>query len=248
MDRSSEIRDNLDKVRNRIAATAQRSGRRPEAVTLVGVSKTHPAGDVLAAVAAGLRHLGENRVAELSPKLPEVEDQLGAGANELTWHMIGHVQSRKAADVAQSADFVHSLDSLKLARRLDRFAGELGRTLPVLFQVNVSGEESKYGIPAYRWESDEGQWKELTDLVEATLALPHLQVQGLMTMAPWVPDEAVIRPVFRSARRLMERLVSAFPSADWRHLSMGMTDDFEIAIEEGATMVRVGRAIFGARN
>ena len=248
MERAAEIRDNLEQVWERMAAAAHRSGRHFEDVTLVGVSKTHPAGHALAAVAGGLEHLGENRVEELFPKRQEVEARLGPEATRPTWHMIGHVQSRKAAEVVQSADLVHSLDSLKLARRLDRFAGELGRTLPVLFEVNVSGEESKYGIPAYGWESDAARWNELSGLVEATLTLPHLNVQGLMTMAPWVPDEAVIRPVFRSARRLMERLALSFPAAGWRHLSMGMTDDFESAIEEGATMVRVGRAIFGARN
>lgn len=142
---------------------------------------------------------------------------------------------------------VHSLDSLKLGRRLERFAAEDGRTLSVLLEVNVSGEESKFGLPLHRWQQDTEQVAALVDLVEAVLQMPHLRLQGLMTIAPWVGDPEVIRHVFRSTRMLLERLAVVCPQPGWRHLSMGMSDDFEIAIEEGATIIRVGRAIFGPR-
>ncbi len=241
------IRENLEWIQERIAAAARRAGRDPAEITLVGVTKTHPPDLVLEALAAGLAHVGENRAEELEVKRPAVAALLPAGAAEPTWHMVGHVQSRKAERVAFMADVVHSLDSLKLAQRLARFAAEAGRTLPVLLEVNLSGEENKYGLQASGWESDPAPWVELQQLVEGVTVLPHLRLQGLMTMAPWVPDPDVIRPIFRSARLLRDRLAATFPAGDWRHLSMGMTDDFEIAIEEGATLVRIGRAIFGPR-
>jgi len=183
-------------------------------------------------------------VAELGQKRRQIEERR-AGGHLPIWHMIGHIQSRKARDVVASADMVHSLDSVKLARRLERFAAEAGRVVPVLLEVNLSGEESKYGLPADRWQEDAGRLGGVRELVTEVLQSAHLHLQGLMTMAPWVPDPEVIRPVFRSARLLRERLAAEYPQGDWRHLSMGMTDDFEIAIEEGATIVRVGRALFG---
>jgi hypothetical protein len=223
---------------------------------LVGVSKTHSPAVVHEAVAAGLRHFGENRVEELLPKRQIVEALLKSesapdclpGGHAVVWHMIGHVQSRKAETAAVASDMIHSLDSIRLGKRLDRFAGQAGKVLPVLIEVNLSGEESKYGWPAERWQDDATQWSETCQLVEEiATGCPNLSLLGLMTMAPWVADETVVRPVFRSARRLIEQLARTFPAIPWKHLSMGMTDDFEIAIEEGATLVRVGRAIFGER-
>jgi len=247
MDPLAEIPNNLERVWDRMAAAAHRSGRGVDEVILVGVTKTHPVDSVLSALSAGLQHLGENRVKELEIKRPLVEEQLSTGSTHPIWHMIGHVQSRRAGPVVDAADFVHSVESLKLAQRLERFAAEVDRSLPVLLEVNLSGEESKYGLSAQNWQADKVQWKALCVFVERVAAMPHLHLQGLMTMAPWVLDPAVVRPVFRSARRLLERLAIDFPEVDWKHLSMGMTDDFETAIEEGATMVRVGRAIFGPR-
>lgn len=241
------IRNNLERVQERMSAAAQRAGREAEEITLVGVTKTHPPELIVQALEAGLRHIGENRLEEMDPKRRTVEERLTPDAGVPVWHMVGHVQSRKAARAVEVADVIHSLESRKLAGRLDRFAAQAGKVVPVLLEVNLSGEESKYGLPADRWESDAEQWGALLSFVEAVLALPNLRLQGLMTMAPWVMDETIIRPVFRSARRLRERMAMVFQSADWEHLSMGMTDDFEIAIEEGATMIRVGRAIFGAR-
>jgi hypothetical protein len=216
-------------------------------VTLVGVTKTHPPDVVVDAIEAGLRHVGENRVEELEPKRRLVEEALPTGVPPPVWHMVGHVQSRKAARTVAAVDFLHSLESLRLARRLERFAAEAGRVLPVLVEVNLSGEESKYGLQAFRWQTDGDQWEALREFVSSLSTFPHLRLEGLMTMAPWVADEEVVRPVFQSARLLRDRLAAEFRVVDWRHLSMGMTDDFEAAIEEGSTLVRVGRAIFGPR-
>jgi pyridoxal phosphate enzyme (YggS family) len=244
---STEIRRNLDQVMERIAAAAQRSNRKADEVTLVAVTKTHPPDTVLEALACGVRHVGENRIGELEAKRPAVESLAGPDLLGLVWHMVGHVQSRKAGRAVEVADMIESVDSLKLARRLDRSAAALRKKVPVLLEANVSGEDSKYGLRADRWEADVDQLSALTATVAAILGLQHLQVLGLMTMAPWHSDRDVIRGVFRSLRCLLDRLRSELPDADWRHLSMGMSDDYEIAVEEGATIVRIGRAIFGPR-
>jgi hypothetical protein len=221
-------------VRERIAAAARRAGRDPDAVTLVAVSKTHTAEEVAAAYAAGLRVFGENRVEEAAPKAAAVA-RLVAPAEPPAWHMVGHLQSRKAEDVLPWASMVHSVDSVKLAQRLSRFV--TAQALPVLLEVNVSGEASKYGFGA----------EQLFGAAGTIAALPGLALQGLMTMAPIAADPEEVRPVFAALRALRDELARRYPSLDWRHLSMGMTDDFEVAIEEGATQVRVGRAIFGER-
>ena len=240
------IQDNLARISERIRSAAQRVGRDPAEVTLVGVTKTQPVEVILGALDAGLQHVGENRVLEMEAKRQWVAERY-AGTLSPVWHMIGHVQSRKAGTVVALADMVHSLDSLKLARRLERFAADANRVLPVLLELNLSGEESKYGWPAFHWQRNVEQWNAVRGFAESVNELPHLDLQGLMTMAPWVPDPGVIRPVFSSARLIRERLATEIPAVDWKHLSMGMTDDFEIAVEDGATIVRVGRAIFGPR-
>jgi pyridoxal phosphate enzyme (YggS family) len=209
------------------------------------VTKTHPAETVIAAYEAGVRHFGENRVEEGEAKIPLVRDVVSS--SQPTWHMVGHVQSRKAQAVVVHFDYVHSVDRLKVARRLSRFAQERGRTLPVLLECNVSGEEAKFGFAVQSWQQDEAQRTVFFSAVEEILALPGLAVQGLMTMAPFVDDPQVVRPVFASLRGLRDELRDRFPAYDWPHLSMGMTDDFEVAVEEGSTVVRIGRAIFGAR-
>lgn len=233
----SELEANLRSVQERIATAAGRAGRDPAEVTLVAVTKMEPAGVIMAAYELGLRHFGENR-------LEEAQEKAGDLPGDIVWHMIGHIQSRKARDVVPLFRWVHSVDRLKIARRLDRFAADLAEPLPILLECNVSGEESKYGLAADRWAEDPAQRQALFDIVGQTVALPHLQVRGLMTMAPIVEDAEMARPVFRRLRHLRDELAAAFPGAAWDHLSMGMTDDFEVAIEEGATMVRVGRAIF----
>ncbi len=233
----SDLETNLGAVQGRIAAAAGRAGRDPESVTLVAVTKMQPLDAILAAYELGLRHLGENRIEEAQEKVGELPA-------DITWHMIGHIQSRKARDVLPLFSWVHSVDRLKIAHRLERFAAEEAKVLPILLECNVSGEASKYGFAADRWAEDRGQRQALFAAIEKIIALPHLQVQGLMTMAPIIEDADQARPVFVQLRRLRDELATAFPQAGWPHLSMGMTDDFEVAIEEGATLVRIGRAIF----
>ena len=232
------IRENYLRVLDQIAGAARRSGRDPEQVRLVVVTKTQPLEIVQAAIEAGVHILGENYPEEGVTKIQSLPAQTG-----VEWHMIGHVQSRKARLVADHFALLHSLDSLKLARRLDRFAEEAGRTLPVLLELNVGGEESKSGWDA----STDAQWETVLPEVAGLLELPHLRIQGLMTMPPLEMDPDDARNYFQRLRLLRDRLASQFPQADWRELSMGTSSDFEVAVEEGATLVRVGTAIVGAR-
>jgi pyridoxal phosphate enzyme (YggS family) len=245
-DRDDLIARNLALVQERIAEAALRARRAPGDITLVAVTKTHPPETIIAAYQAGARHFGENRIEEGSAKIPAVQAAIDGPRPK--WHMVGHVQSRKAKTAVEHFDYIHSVDRLKIARRLSRFAQEARMTLPVLLECNVSGEESKFGFDLVGWEQNPAQRNTFFTAVAEMLDLPGLAVRGLMTMAPFVTDPETVRPVFASLRGLCDTLRERFPSGDWRHLSMGMTDDFEIAIEEGATMVRVGRAIFGARH
>jgi hypothetical protein len=232
---TASLQDSLARVQARIAAAAARAGRNPSEITLVAVTKTHPVEALLAAYELGVRHFGENRVEEAAAKLPAFKQTVTDPA--AVFHMIGHVQGRKAGDVAALFDRVHSVDSVKLAQRLSRFAVN---PLPILLEVNVSGEESKYGFDGARRE-------ELLSAIEVIVQIPQLRLDGLMTMAPIVPDPEQARPVFRALRELRDELSARYPALALPHLSMGMTDDFEVAIEEGATLVRIGRAIFGER-
>lgn len=241
----TDIARNLAQIQERIAEAALRSGRNPTDVTLVAVAKTFPAEAVVAAYEAGARHFGENRAEEGVDKIAAVRPQIVGP--QPTWHMVGHIQSRKTRQVAAHFDYVHSVDRLKIARRLSRDAQQAERTLPVLLECNVSGEAAKYGFDLQDWERDEVRRKVFFATVEEILTEPALLVQGIMTMPPLVADPETVRPVFVSLRALRDALREHFPSADWRHLSMGMTNDFEVAVEEGATMVRIGRAIFGER-
>ena len=235
----SQLADNLARVRDRLAAAAVQAGRSPETVTLVAVSKTHPVEVVAAAAACGLTQFGENRVEEAVPKM-----QALAGQPTLAWHMVGHIQSRKARDVAAAGfALVHSVDSLRLAQRLAQAAAEAGRAQAVLLECNVSGEASKAGFPA----DDPARWDALLPDLEAIAVLPGLRVRGLMTMAPIVTGAKQARPYFARLHALSQYLALRVPAADWSALSMGMTDDFEAAIAEGATLVRIGRALFGER-
>jgi pyridoxal phosphate enzyme (YggS family) len=233
-----EIHSRYKSVLGRVEAAASRAGRSPADVRLVVVTKTHPVELTRAVLKAGALHLGENYAEEAISKKLELEGPPG-----VSWHMIGHVQSRKAALVTEHFDWVHSLDSLKLANRLNRFAGERGRRIPVLLECNVSGEESKYGWPAWR----EADWDTLLEPFAQLLELPAVEVHGLMTMAPFLPDPEQARPFFKRLKRLQGYLADCLPGADWSELSMGMSADFEVAIEEGATWIRVGTAITGSR-
>ncbi|MGC9522944.1 MAG: YggS family pyridoxal phosphate-dependent enzyme [Anaerolineae bacterium] len=270
------VADRLREVRERIADAALRAGRDPAEVWLVAVTKTFPVTAVLEALDAGQRHFGENRPEEGAWKIPKVMrhlaaqhlavegpavDQAEEGSEGVSsapdrpmsigpmpiWHMIGHIQSRKTDMVATHFDIVHSIDRLKIARRLSRLAVDAGREIPVLLECNVAGEESKYGYAAAGWEADSDVREALYSEVRALLDLPGLRLEGLMTVAPIAEDPEAVRPVFASLRGLLEAFSEEFPNVSWQHLSMGMTDNFEVAVEEGATLVRVGRAIFGPR-
>ncbi|MHB0857786.1 MAG: YggS family pyridoxal phosphate-dependent enzyme [Anaerolineae bacterium] len=234
------IAQNLAQVEGRIEAACVRAGRQREEVTLIAVSKTRSVAEIRAALGCGVRHLGENRIEEVEPKVAALREE---GITQAIWHMIGHVQSRKARSVVALCDTIHSVDSLRLAERLDRHAADLGRRVPVLLELNVSGEESKFGFCAH----DEAELERFVVEAAALEGLTALDVVGLMTMAPIVPDPELARPVFRRLATVREHLRKRLPFTSWNELSMGMTDDYGVAIEEGATMVRIGRAIFGHR-
>lgn len=238
LSRQSVILSNYLKVLERIDQAARSRGRASEEIKLVVVTKGHPLQDVQVAINAGLSIFGENYVQEGLEKI-----QACKGMGDIEWHMIGHVQSRKARDVCQYFQMVHSLDSIKLALRLDRSSAELERKIPVLLECNVSGEETKFGWPA--WE--ENQWPMLLPEFAQIIELSNLQVLGLMTMAPFYSEAEPSRIFFQILSRLKEYLASHFPDQPWRELSMGMSGDFEVAIQEGATIVRIGTAIMGVR-
>jgi hypothetical protein len=229
---TQEIVDSLTAVRSRMAEAARRAGRNPGAITLVAVSKTKPMAAIAAAYAAGQRDFGENRLEELWEK---VEQAQTLGLTQIRWHLIGTIQSRKTELAVGPFALIHSVDRVKIAKRLSRDATAAGHVLSVLLEVNVSGEASKHGFsPA-----------EVTQNAQQLAALPGLHIHGLMTMAPLVAEPEETRPVFRTLRRLRDALNAA--GYAWPALSMGMTGDFEVAIEEGATLVRIGSAIFGER-
>lgn len=233
-----DIRANYWKVIEQIDKAARSAGRDPASVRLVVVTKGHPLEAVRWAVQAGIHLLGENYVEEGRAKVQALAEE-----SKLEWHMIGHVQSRKAREVCESFDWMHSLDSLKLAQRLDRFAAQLQRRLPVLLECNVSGEETKYGWPAWQ----EQLWEPLAEQISSLLALPNLEVRGLMTMAPFFTEAEPSRPFFKRLRSLRDYLVRRLPQAGWEELSMGMSGDYPVAVQEGATIVRIGTAIMGTR-
>jgi PLP dependent protein len=232
------IRERYLSTLDLIATAAKKTGRTPDSVKLVVVTKTQPIEVVQAAIEAGASILGENYPEEGAMKIQSLRH-----FSAVEWHMIGHIQSRKAQIVAQNFNLIHSLDGLKLANRLSRFAEEAMRTLPVLLEFNVGGEESKSGWDA----SNETEWPRLMDEVRAILILPKLQVRGLMTMPPLGTTAEVSRPYFQKLKRLQEFFSSQFPQVDFSELSMGTSTDFEVAVEEGATLVRVGTAIVGQR-
>jgi pyridoxal phosphate enzyme (YggS family) len=230
------VRANLDRVLQRIAEAASRAHRPGGSVRLVAVTKGQPAEVVRMAHAAGVRDVGENRVEEGLAKRAALAD-----LTDLHWHLIGPIQSRKAGAVPGAFVLVHSIDRPKIAGLLDRLAGERGLRVPALLECNVSGEATKAG-----WDARPGvDRRVLVDALRAAAALPNLEVGGLMTMAPWTRDEGQLRAMFRRLRELRDECTAR--GDPWPELSMGMSDDFELAIEEGATMVRIGRALFGER-
>lgn len=224
-----DLADNFAAVQDRIRAACARVGRDPASVTIVAVSKGHPPEVVRAAADLGQAIFGENKVQEAKAKIPLCPSRL-------RWHMIGHLQTNKCRDAVHLFEMIHGVDSLHVALELQKQAEKASRTLPVLLEVNLAGEASKFGY------TPDGLLRELPQIN----ALPRLEVHGLMTMAPWTLEPEKVRPVFRAARELKQRCEEAL-GVSLPHLSMGMTGDFEVAIEEGATLVRVGTALFGER-
>ncbi|MFP3868067.1 MAG: YggS family pyridoxal phosphate-dependent enzyme [Desulfobacteraceae bacterium] len=224
------IADNLRRIQDRMATAADRAGRQPAEVKLVAVSKTVDLERIRQAIAAGVTILGENY-------LQEAQTKIAALGNAVSWHFIGNLQTNKAAGAVAGFDLIHSVDRLKLAQALERAAKKLDKLQEILIEVNLAGEASKAGVAPEEAEA----------LLEAVISLPHLRVRGLMTMPPWFNDPEVVRPYFQELRALRDRLADSFPEIDLSEVSMGMSGDFEAAIEEGATLVRIGTAIFGAR-
>lgn len=223
------IKENLRAVNARIAAAAKKSGRSAEEITLVAVSKTHPAEVIKAAVEYDASDIGESRIQEAEPKI----SSLGGIAR---WHMIGHLQTNKVKKAVRIFDMIQSVDSMKLAEEISRQAGEINKSVDCLIELNSSGEESKYGVRPDK----------LINFLKRAYSLENINVAGLMTIGPFVEDEDLIRAAFRLTRELFLK-GREIVGESFSTLSMGMSDDFEIAIEEGSTMVRVGTAIFGPR-
>lgn len=224
-----DIAANLNSIQHRIAAACQRAGRDPASVILMAVTKTHPPETVQAAANAGLVYFGENKVQEAKAKIPQC-------SGKLRWHFIGHLQSNKARDAVELFEMIQSVDSLSLAQELNKRCEQAGKRLPILLEVNLAGEASKFGYAPERL---------LAELNELN-ALPRLEVHGLMTVPPWKPVAEQVRPFFRAARELKQRCEEIL-GAPLPHLSMGMSGDFEVAIEEGSTIIRIGAALFGER-
>ena len=224
------LRDHLTEIRDRIDAAKERVGRSDE-VGIVAVTKTHPAAVVEAALEVGLGRIGENRVQELEAKVAAV------GRDRAEWHLIGHLQRNKVRKALPLFDLIHSIDSLRLARELSKEAERAGVEVSGLVQVNTSGEESKYGFDS----------EEAVEAVAQIAELPRLRIRGLMTMAPFTDDEATLRRTFAATRELLRRCAEQVPAFEPEHLSMGMSNDFEIAVEEGSTLVRLGTILFGER-
>jgi pyridoxal phosphate enzyme (YggS family) len=229
------IASNLDWIRGRISAAARRCGRNPDEIALMAVSKTFPPEAIYEAFTAGQRLFGENKVQEFETKSAAL-----AGLSAIEFHMIGHLQSNKSRRAAEVFNAVDSVDSLKLAERLNAAATELNKTLPVLLEINVGGEEAKSGISL--------DWTEIEPFLATAAKWKHLEFRGLMTVPPYTDDPEGARPYFRQLRELRDEIARRnFPRVRMDVLSMGMSHDFEVAIEEGSTCVRVGTAIFGVR-
>lgn len=237
------IADNIKRVQDSVAKACASARRDPAEIVLVAVSKQKSAADILAAVEAGLQHFGENRVEEGRDKIEQVN---ASARRPLTWHMVGHVQSRKAKQALPWFDVIQSVDSLRLARKLSRLAQDRNRSLDILLEMNVSGEASKYGFVACEWYHNNAVKDQLWQEVDEIAKLPHIHVKGLMTMAPFDADMESAPAVFADLSALRGELANSL-GIPLPELSMGMTNDYPAAIKEGATMIRIGRAIFGER-
>jgi len=232
----------ITQVLDRIEQVSRDASKYSDNITLIAVSKTKPVEDIIEAYKAGIRNFGENRADELAEKANKLKH-----LKDLKWHFIGHLQTRKSKLVAENAHSFHAVDRLKIARRLSNQLQELKRTLPVFIEINISGEKSKGGFNCEDWENNQDQRDQLLEAIKIISDLPALSVRGLMTMAPYQADTYFIRSVFKRLRELSEWINEKLPELRAHDLSMGMSGDFEIAVEEGATHVRIGSAIFGKR-
>jgi pyridoxal phosphate enzyme (YggS family) len=237
-DRQIIINNNYQQVLERIDKAARNAGRNPEDIRLVVVTKTQPVDVIRILIDAGATDFGENYVEEAEPKIVSLKNN-----HDLCWHMIGHVQSRKAQNVCEYFQYLHSLDSVKLAERLSRFALVLDKKFPIWLEFNASGEGSKYG-----WNiSEEENWDNILLDIEEILALPNLDYLGVMTVPPYYNDPETSRPYYKQLKKFQKYVINHFKLTGFRELSMGMSSDFEVAIQEGATCVRIGQAILGPR-
>jgi len=232
----------LQNIQDRIARAAQSAGRSAEDITLVAVSKTKPIDAIITAYEAGIRHFGENRADELEEKALALHH-----LKDLKWHFIGQLQTRQSKPIAQYAHYFHAVDRIKITHRLSEQLQEFKRNLPVFIQVNVSGEESKSGFDCHAWQDNHQKIQTLVQAIKEIATLPNIQILGLMTMAPFNAPEDTLRSIFQNMTSLSQHLREQLPDRLIQELSMGMSGDFEIAIEEGATFVRIGSAIFGKR-
>lgn len=238
----NEIAANIAAVREEIAKAAARAKRSVDEITLVAVSKTMPLEYIRAAMAAGVKDFGENRIEEAESKVHAFDNN----AIRPRWHMIGHIQSRKVKDIVPVFDVVHSVERLKIAQKLSEQVQAAGKVMPIFLEINISGEEAKDGFDAVAWDKNPEVKRKLWDEVAEIASLPALELRGLMTMAPYFDEAEASRPVFADLAALREALRQDF-KLSLPDLSMGMTNDYAVAIEEGATIVRIGRAIFGER-
>jgi len=233
-----QINRRFGSVLKRVTGAAQTAGRDPNDIRIMVVTKSQSIAVIEAVVASGATILGENYVEEALPKIAAISNQ------DIEWHMIGHVQSRKSKRVCENFSFVHSIDRDKIALRLNRHMGEIGGKLQVLLECNISGETSKFGYPAW----DHVSQSQFLDEISSIMDLPNIEFRGLMTVPPWNPDPEFSRPFYKRLYTLRNTIARKFPHNKWDELSMGMSNDYEIAIQEGATIVRIGTAIVGPRN
>jgi PLP dependent protein len=235
----TQIKKNLENVHYKINQAAERAGRDANEIKLVAVTKQMPLDTIFAGIEAGIRIFGENYPEQAAKKIIEVGYR-----DDIEWHMIGHIQSRKSETVCQHFNMVHSLDRLKIARHLNKNCREIKKIMPTLVEVNVSGEDSKYGWPAW----DDKQWPSLVDNFKKFVELEYIKIKGLMTMPPYFEDPEKTRPYYQLLKRLQDYLKSEMPENNWDELSIGTSFDYAVAIEEGATMIRLGTEIFGSRH
>jgi pyridoxal phosphate enzyme (YggS family) len=245
-DRREAIKENLAVIRGRIADAARKAGRSPEEVTLTGATKGVPAEVVTTACELGVREFGENWVQEAEPKIAAVKEALQGRGEPVRWHMIGHLQRNKAKEAIALFDVIDTVDSLRLAEEIEKRAKAVGKSMPVLLEIDYTDQDDRGGFRLGA-QHDKAKLDAFFHEVEGMVGLSHVHVEGLMTVAPMTEDPEGARPAFRRLRELRDALNQRFPEADFEHLSMGMTHDYLIAIQEGATVVRLGTAIFGAR-